>query len=356
MDGLLLELDVEAVFYLLPDGVAEVGDFGGGSIAAIDKGEGMTGGDSGIAQGKALGEARPFEEPGGREFDPACFRGPVRDPIRRNAKRRGDADQDGFRNDGIFEERSGATAVGFALDDEHAFAVADGTDGVVDVQRRGGFVCEMMLEVGVGQVGFCQAAEAKGDGGDDVSIAMDGVEDAAAVGEAALLVREVDEGVGFEIEGADIDDGVGNLLAVGSDVLDGSTADGARDASEAFDTADSLLADCEDKGVPVGSGGNDVVDVLVGDERLNGLIDGDVEDEAIEAGIANEEIAAPAKDKDGKATLAGELHGFEKGGFGADFAEEAGRSADAEGSVGGEGDVLLDTDGGTVHGLRVQHG
>jgi len=63
-----------------------------------------------------------------------------------------------------------------------------------------------------------------------ISAARCGVEDAAAVGEAAGLAVHLDEGVGFEVVGADSDDGLGDLLAVGADVLDGSCADVSRDA------------------------------------------------------------------------------------------------------------------------------
>ena len=40
-------------------------------------------------------------------------------------------------DDGVFEEGAGAAAVGFAVDEQHALAVADGADGVVDVDGGG---------------------------------------------------------------------------------------------------------------------------------------------------------------------------------------------------------------------------
>ncbi len=121
----------------------------------------------------------------------------------------------------------------------------------------------MAGEVGVGEVGFGGGIEAEGDGGDDVAVAVGGVEDASAVGEAALVAGEIDEGGGFEVEGADGGDGVGDLLTVGSYVLDGGAADGAGDAGEALDAGDSLLGDVEDEGVPVAAGGDGVVDVAL---------------------------------------------------------------------------------------------
>lgn len=88
---------------------------------------------------------------------------------------------------------------------------------------------------------------------------MGGVEDAAAVSEAALIARERDKGVGFEIEGADSGDGAGDFLAIGAYILDGSAADRTGDSGEAFDAADSLLTEMKNKGVPFGSSGSGVL-------------------------------------------------------------------------------------------------
>jgi hypothetical protein len=51
--------------------------------------------------------------------------------------------------------------------------------------------------------------------------------------------------------------------------------------------------------------------------------------------VADEEIAATAKDKERKIVFAGEVYGFEELGFGGHLAEEAGRAADAKGGEGG---------------------
>jgi len=353
LHGLLFELDMEAAMNLALDQVAQRRDIGRGGMASVDERKGVARGDSGLAEGKALWKASMFEEPRGGEFDIAVVGSPVGDFFDGNVQVGGDAGQDGCRDDGIFEEGAGTAAVGFALDDQHALAVTDLADGVVDLhRRRSGAAGEVALQVGVGELWSCGEVEAKGDLGDDVAVAMGRVEDAAAVGEPALLMREGDEGVGRQVEGADLGDGVGDLLAVGSDVLDWGAPDRAWDAGEALDAGDSLLADAEDEAVPLGAGGGGVVDVSAFGAGVGGGADGDVEDEAVEAGVADEEIAAAAEDEDFEAVPAGEVDSLEEFGFGADFAEEARRTADAEGSVRGERDLLLEVDGGRWHGLE----
>ena len=59
-------------------------------------------------------------------------------------------------HDRILEERTGAAAVLFALDEEHALAMSYLADGVVDVERsgRGSRIGEVLSQVGVGEVGF----------------------------------------------------------------------------------------------------------------------------------------------------------------------------------------------------------
>ena len=242
--------------------------------------------------------------------------------------------------------------------------MADRPYRVIDIERSGrpgrAPVGEVALQVGVGKIGAGGEIETENDGGDDVAIAVRGVEDAAAIREPALLAGEGNEGIGcgvfkaFEIESANGGNGAGDLLSVGSDVLDGRAADQARDSSQTFDSADSLLADLEDKSVPFGSGGSGAVDGCASGCKCKGLVDNNADDQAIEALIADEEIAASTKDEYFEALLAGVLNRLEEIGLACDLAEEAGRTADVEGGVRGEGDLLLNMDGGSLHGLRVQ--
>ena len=150
----------------------------------------------------------------------------------------GDVGEGGGGDDGVFEEGARAAAIGVSGDEEHAFGLTDCADGVVDLEGRGLVVGEMLLEVGVVEAWGGAGVEAEGDAGDDVAVAVGGVEDALAVGEVAVGGGEGGEGVGREIEGADGGDGLGDLLAVGSYVLDGGSADEAGDAGEALDAAE----------------------------------------------------------------------------------------------------------------------
>lgn len=61
-----------------------------------------------------------------------------------------------------------------------------------------------------------------------------------------------------------------------------------------------------------------------------------MQDEAVEAGVTDEEIAAPAEYEDFELLLPGEVDRFEELSLAGDFAEKAGGTTDAEGGVRGE--------------------
>ncbi len=170
----------------------------------------------------------------------------------------------------------------------------------------------MALQVGVGNVGARFKIEPKGDRSDDITATLGRVEDAAAIGEATLLMRESDEGHGFRIVGADSNDRACDLLAIGTNILHGSSADGAGNSGEAFDTADSLLADMKHKGVPIRSGGSGVIGETIIGNAFDGVVDGDVDDKTVKASIADEQVAASPEDEDLEAPLARKLDGIDK--------------------------------------------
>ena len=84
-------------------------------------------------------------------------------------------------------------------------------------------------------------------------------------------------------------------------------------------------------------------------------MDSEVEDEAVEACVGDEEVAAAAEGEGGEVALSGESEGFEEGGLVGDAGEVAGGAADAEGGKGRERDVLLDLEKGAGHRLRIRH-
>lgn len=294
-----------------------------------------------------------LKEPSGGEFDSAGISRPMRNVGCGEAEGGGDVIQRRCGDDGIFEEGAGAAAVGLALDEEHAFAVTNLPNGVVDLD--GGWSClsgEMALQVGIGEVGGGSGVEAEGDGGDDVSVAVGAVEDTATIGEAALLASEGDEGVRGPVEGPDVEDGVGYLLTIGTYVLDGCAANAAGDTGETFNSAGSQLADVEDEAVPIGACGHGVIDGVSVRGGLRRGADRDMEDEAVEAAIPDEEVAAATQDEEVQIAPTGVGNGFDEAGFAGYLGEEASRAADAEGGVGREEDLFVDTDGGRLHGLE----
>ena len=105
---------------------------------------------------------------------------------------------------------------------------------------------------------------------------------------------QCDELESLEVERADLRDGVRHLLAVGADVLDGRAPHSAWDSREALDATDSLLAELEDEGVPVCPRSSGDVEKVSCGARQRGVGDGHVEHEAVEAGIADEQVAAAA--------------------------------------------------------------
>ncbi len=159
---------------------------------------------------------------------------------------------------------------------------------------------------------------------------MGGVEDTAAIGEAAELGRQRDKVEGFKIERPYKEDAGGDLLSIGADVLDGRAADETRDACEAFDTGDTSFGDVKNEGVPIHSGGDSIGDACLPGHIVAVAIDVDrslnldMEDEAVEAAVADEEVTASTEDEELQVAFAGEGYRFEQLGFGGNFAEEAG--------------------------------
>ena len=166
------------------------------------------------------------------------------------------------------------------------------------------------------------------------------VEEAGAVGEVAVSRGEVDEVGGFEIEGAYGGDGGGNLLTVGSDILDRSTADGAGNSGEALKACAVVGDGALHKGVPVFSGSGPVEAGSIGLGVGFNATEGHVEDEAGKAGVGDKKIAAATQDEKGLVVFAGPADAFDDLFFRDCLRKPAGRATYAEGGQRGERDVL----------------
>jgi hypothetical protein len=94
--------------------------------------------------------------------------------------------------------------------------------------------------------------------GDKEAAAIGGVEAAAAICEGAFGCGEFNEYAVFEVEGANAVNDGRDFLSVGTDVLDGCSADGAGDPGETFDTGTVLVNGSLDEGIPVFTGGGAV--------------------------------------------------------------------------------------------------
>ena len=194
-------------------------------------------------------------------------------------------------------------AVGAALSGKHSFLFANGTHGVVDLAERGLLASldlrgEVAFDVGIAQGGFSAGVELVGDGGDDVAAARVRVEETATVAEVAGLVVEIDELFRFEIVGANLDDRLGDLLAVGADVLDGSAADIAGDSCETLDSGVSAIDGVEHEVVPVLARAHFEQDAVPFPVLVLRGLDSDAHHEAIKARVAYEQIASPAEDEE----------------------------------------------------------
>lgn len=332
-----MEGDAEAIFYGEDDEVAEGEEIGGRGLAGgIGEGESVAGGDAGAAAAEAFGKAGTLDQPGSGDLDLDLRCGPVGDI--------GGCEREDFRDvrqgfggdDRILEEGAGGTGVRVWVGgvDEHAFAVADGTDGVVNVEW-GGVGGTQGSQVGVAEVGLGLGMQAEADRGDDVAVAVSAVEEAGAVGEAALGIGEGNRCQCLQVKRGDLVDALRHLLAIGTDVLDRGTAGKAGDSCEAFHAGDSLPADFEHEGVPISAGGNVEEDGAVQVGANDRCGEGDVEDESGKAGVRHDEVGAPAEREDRKMVGAGERDRFKQIGVGMDGGEEAGSAAELERGVRG---------------------
>ena len=314
------------------DAVAESEDVGGLRVSTVDEGKGVAAGNAGMSENVAFVKTRLLDEPGSGQLDEV-----ISGRMAGNATGKfGNAGIVAGADDGILEEAAGAAAVGIPGDDKHAFAPADGADGRADLgERRLVGLRKILLQVGVGEARCAVFLQSVVDAGDDVASALGGVENAAAIREAAVRRREFPDFETAEVDGANGDDGFGNFLSVSANVLDGRSADGAGDSGKTFDAGIVLGDSVANKGIPVFPSG-DAEDIA----PLCDSFKGDAQDEPGKAFIRDKKIAASAEDEERQAAGAGEVYGFEDLFFGRSFGEETRRASDVEGGVWSEGNVF----------------
>ena len=145
--------------------------------------------------------------------------------------------------DRVGEERAGGDRVGVVRVEHHALAAAQAEHRLAHVGERralAGLHAERARELGVGERARQLAAlERERDREHDPAPGV-ALERARAVGEAAVGGRELGDLAGRAVERAHGRDRLGDLLAVGADVLDRRRADRAGDARQALDAREPL--------------------------------------------------------------------------------------------------------------------
>jgi hypothetical protein len=176
----------------------------------------MLGGQRDPVVAVALGEPGPLDEPGRAGLDRPVGLGPARRAGREPRRRLGVQDRVG-------EERAGAPGVRVAVVEDHALAATQTQHGVADSGHRGPLTHldaqrarQLVVPHRRGQVA---EPELERDGQHDVPLRVP-LEPAGAVAEPTLGRCEGALHVVDAVPAPDRGDRVGDLLAVGADVLD----------------------------------------------------------------------------------------------------------------------------------------
>jgi hypothetical protein len=192
--------------------------------------------------------------------------------------------------DRVGEERAGAEGVGVGGVQDHALAPAQRQHGLADV-AQGRRVTDRPGQLDVADRARDAAGVQRERHAQDDERARLALEAAGAIGEVALLGRQVDDLAAAAVQRPDRDDGVAHLLAVGADVLDRRRPDRAGNAREALDPGQALGDRVRDEPVPR-LAGRDVQDVAVALDPARE----DPDDRAREAGVADHDVR-PAREQ-----------------------------------------------------------
>src|SRR5262249_40719298 len=291
--------------------------------------------------------SRAFDQPGRGDFHFAVDSREIRDLFsvadqvlpsgdRFNARERFG------NNDGVFEERSRAAAIGIIGRDQHRFARADCPHRFARQPERRFCrnIREEALEIGIANRRFSARFQRISDGRYDVTVTGRGVENAGAVAELALGVAQFGKPSGEAIKDANRNDRLAHLLPVSADVLNRRAADAARNPAQTFDTCKTALDALSNNLVPIlaGLGRNDD---LIAFAAPRHAFERHVNDQTGEAFVGDQGVTPAAENEQRKALLFGERKRLEHLIFDARFGEKARGAADPQRGQRRERNILL---------------
>ena len=125
-----------------------------------------------------------------------------------------------------------------------------------------------------------------------------GLEPAVAVGEAAVGGREGPLGAVDPVPGADAGDGLGDVLAVGPDVLDRGGPHRTGDPRQRLDAGPALLDGVGDEVVPSLAGRNGQARSAAGVGVHARAAGGDLDHPAVETGVGDHEVGAASEQQE----------------------------------------------------------
>src|SRR5208337_473120 len=141
-----------------------------------------------------------------------------------------------LRYNWVLEERSGATGIVVAGHDQHCLAMTNFAHrrSHFSQSRLAGVIGEELLQVGIANARLGALTQCERYLEDDVPIAFRSVEDAGAIGETAIRVRQRPAFHRAQIERPYFPNGLSNFLAIGADVLHRRAANRAGNSAKTF--------------------------------------------------------------------------------------------------------------------------
>src|ERR1035438_5255990 len=206
--------------------------------------------------------------------------------------------------------------------------------------RIAGMRCEELLQVGVTNIRLSILMQRERYLQNDVTVAVRSIEDAGAVSKTALCIREGPNFESLQVENSYLANGLGDLLAIGADILHRRAAHRAGNTAQALQPGAVGIYGLRHQRVPIHArtGGENHVFKRWRETRRAG--DRDLEHQAGEAFIGDDEVAATAQHEQWQPMRAGKLYRFDHLGFTVGFCEMARRSTHAERGEGSQSNLF----------------